>query len=232
MRVTPRVLSFDLDDTLWACHEVIERAEQALHDWLQRHYPRIPAEYDRAAMRDVRRRMAEARPALGADLTALRRESLAWHAERAGYDRALAEEGVAVFLRERQRVTPFADVRPALEALARDYPLVALTNGNADIRRTELGHLFRHAFSAADVGAAKPDPALFRAACDALGVRTAELVHIGDDPLRDVHGARRFGARTVWVRRAFAPWPDGVGRAHHEIASLTELPPLLAAAAG
>jgi putative hydrolase of the HAD superfamily len=138
---------------------------------------------------------------------------------------------VAVFLRERQRVTPFADVRPALETLARDYPLVALTNGNADVRRTELGHLFSHAFSAADVGAAKPDPALFRAACDALGVRTAELVHIGDDPLRDVHAARRFGARAVWLRREPAPWPEGVARAHHEIASLDELPPLLTEAA-
>ena len=30
MRVTPRALSFDLDDTLWACDEVIERAEGAL----------------------------------------------------------------------------------------------------------------------------------------------------------------------------------------------------------
>jgi len=227
MRVTPRALSFDLDDTLWACDEVIERAEGALHAWLARHYPRITAEFDREAMRTIRRETAAARPELAADLTALRRATLQWHAERAGYGPELAEEGVALFLRERQRVTPYADVRPALGALARDYPLVALTNGNADIRQTELGDLFTHAFTAADVGAPKPDPALFRAACDALGLRTAELVHIGDDPVRDVHAARRFGARAVWIRRVPVPWPEGVASPHHEITSLTELPELL-----
>jgi FMN phosphatase YigB (HAD superfamily) len=45
--------------------------------------------------------------------------------------------------------------------------------------------------------------------------------------VRDVHAARRFGARAVWVRRGPDPWPEGLAPAHHEIASLTELPDLL-----
>lgn len=223
----PRALAFDLDGTLWSCDDVIERAEAALYAWLQRHYPRITAAYDRAAMRAVRRDLAERRPDLAADVTALRRVSLEWHAERAGYDPALGQAGVAVFLAERQRVTPYPDARPALERLARDFPLVALTNGNADVWKSDLGDLFDHFLTAADVGAAKPDPALFRAVCRALGLLPWDLVHIGDDPIRDIHAAHAFGARTVWVNRDGAEWPEGARRAHLEVVTLDELPELL-----
>ena len=227
MPPTPRALAFDLDGTLWSCDDVIERAEAALYAWLERHYPRITAAYDRPAMRAIRMDFAARRPELAADLTALRRVSLEWHAEQAGYDPALAEAGVAVFLAERQQVTPYADARPALERLAREYPLIALTNGNADVRRTALGDLFAHAVSAADVGAPKPDPALFRAACSKAGVRPDELIHVGDDPVRDIQAARDFGAGTVWINRHGEPWPEDTPRAHHEIASLDDLPKVL-----
>lgn len=231
MRVTPRVLSFDLDDTLWSCDDVIERAEQVVHGWLAERHPRITDEFDRETMRQLRWRFAEQRPELAVDLTELRRVSLRWHAERAGYDAqtgaALAEQGVSVFLDARHQVTPYADVRPVLERLAQHYPLVAVTNGNADVMRTELADLFDLALSAADVGAAKPDPAVFRAVCEAHGIRAGDLVHVGDDPIRDVHAARAFGARAIWLNRAGDPWPEDLPRGHHELDSLHDLVALL-----
>ncbi len=230
--LTPRALTFDLDGTLWSCDDVIARAEGALYQWLTRHFPRITEAHDPEAMRRVRRDFAERRPELAADLTALRRISLEWHAERAGYDPALGQAGVEVFLRERQQVTPYPDVRPVLERLAGNYPLVALTNGNADVRRTELGDLFHHAFSAADVGAPKPHPAMYRAACDLLGIAPAELVHVGDDPVRDVQAARSFGAGTVWVNRHGVGWPEELRCPHYEIATLHELLAVLGSAPG
>lgn len=236
MRVTPRVLSFDLDDTLWSCDDVIERAEQAVHGWLATHHPRITDEFDRETMRQLRWQFAEQRPELAVDLTELRRTSLRWHAERAGYDagarEALVEQAVAVFLHERHRVTPYADVRPVLERLATHYPLVAVTNGNADVMRTDLADLFDLALSAAEVGAAKPDPAVFRAVCEAHGIRPGELVHVGDDPIRDVHAARTFGARAIWLNREGQPWPEDLPRAHHELATLHDLASLLAPGQG
>lgn len=232
MRVRPRLLSFDLDDTLWSCDDVIERAEQAVHDWLAAQHPRITDEFDPESMRQLRWQFAEQSPDLAVDLTELRRVSLRWHAQRAGYDadagEALVQQAVSVFLRERHRVTPYGDVRPVLERLAQHYPLVAVTNGNADVARTELGDLFSLALSAADVGAAKPDPAVFRAVCEAHGIRPGDLVHVGDDPIRDVHAARTFGARAVWLNRQGGAWPQDLPRAHHEFASLHDLAPLLA----
>jgi len=227
MRRTPRALSFDLDDTLWDCDEVIERAERRVYDWLAAHYPRIAAEFDLEAMRGIRKEAAERDPRLTTDLSELRRVTLAWHAQRAEYDPGLAEVGLEVFLAERNRVTLFTDVLPVLQALGRRYPLVALTNGNADLARIGLDHLFTLSLSAVDVGAAKPDPAMFRAVCEALEIRAGDLLHVGDDPVRDVHAARRFGARTVWVNRTASGWPEDLPRAHHEIETFAALHELL-----
>lgn len=227
MRVEPRAIAFDLDDTLWSCDDVIERAERAVYDWLERHYPEITREFDLESMRALRHERAERDAALAADLTRLRHETLVWHARRAGYPEAMAEHAVGVFLHERNRVELYADVLPVLERLSERVALVALTNGNADLETIGLDHLFSVRLSAADVGAPKPHPAMFRAACEQLGLRPGDLVHVGDDPHRDVHAARRFGARAVWVNRARADWPGGVPRAHHEVESLEPLPDLL-----
>lgn len=227
MRHEPGAIAFDLDDTLWSCDDVISRAERAVYDWLERHYPAITAEFDLESMRSLRNEHARRDPALAADLTRLRHETLVWHARRAGYPEALAEHAVGVFLHERNQVEPYADVLPVLEALSARVALVAVTNGNADLQAIGLDHLFRVRLSAADVGAAKPDPAMFRAACARLGLRARELVHVGDDPRLDVHAASRFGARTVWVNRAGADWPEDLPRPHHEVESLAPLPDLL-----
>lgn len=227
MRIEPRAVAFDLDDTLWSCDDVIERAEQAVYRWLERHFPAITREFSLEDMRAIRHETTARNPQLAADLSELRRQTLRWHARRANHDETLAEHALRVFLEERNRVRLYDDVLPVLERLHGRVPLIALTNGNADLGRIGLDHLFAVQLSAADVGAPKPDPAMFRAACEQLGLRAGDLVHVGDDPHRDVHAARRFGARTVWVNRTGAPWPGDVPRAHHEITTLEPLPDLI-----
>ena len=68
----------------------------------------------------------------------------------------------------------------------------------------------------ADVGAIKPDRAIFRAAEHALGMQDAphgSILHVGDDPRADVAGALRAGWRAAWLhaRNAGSPLP-GAGR--------------------
>lgn len=43
------------------------------------------------------------------------------------------------------------------------------------------------------VGAEKPNPTIFEAACQELGVWPEECVHVGDDRRNDVFGARSAG---------------------------------------
>ena len=52
-------------------------------------------------------------------------------------------------------------------------------------------------------------------------------VHIGDHPRDDIQGAQGAGLRAVWVNPQGAPW-SGAGTPDAQIASLAELPALLA----
>jgi FMN phosphatase YigB (HAD superfamily) len=67
-------------------------------------------------------------------------------------DPALAEPAFEVFFAERNRVTLFDDALPALEFLAARYPLVSLSNGNADVNRVGLGAYFQAAITAREFG--------------------------------------------------------------------------------
>ena len=52
-----------------------------------------------------------------------------------------------------------------------------------------------------EVGAAKPDPAIYRAACDALGSRPRDVLFIGDSKRCDLHGPQAFGMQARWLDR-------------------------------
>jgi len=47
-------------------------------------------------------------------------------------------------------------------------------------------------------------------------------LHVGDDPITDVRGAREAGMRTIWFNPGGAPWPTG-RRPDAEIKSLRQL---------
>ena len=48
-----------------------------------------------------------------------------------------------------------------------------------------------------EIGCAKPNPATFEAAAEALDVKTCEIVHIGDREAKDVAGPHAVGARAI-----------------------------------
>ena len=69
-------------------------------------------------------------------------------------------KAIEVFLTERNNITFFDGVVPTLQHLSQRYKLGALSNGNADINRLGLDAYFSFAYSAEQVGAAKPEPHL------------------------------------------------------------------------
>ncbi|MEO5794642.1 MAG: HAD-IA family hydrolase [Rhodoferax sp.] len=202
-----QAISLDLDDTLWPVWPAIERAEATLLQWLSDHAPATAARYPSTlALRAVREQLELERPDLLHDLSALRRESIRLALRHAGDDPALAEAAFEAFFAARQRVDFYPDALPALARLAARFPLVALSNGNADVHRVGIGHWFHAALSAREFGVAKPDPRIFHAAASAAQVDPHQVLHVGDDPLMDVVGAVAAGMQSVWVNRADHSW--------------------------
>ena len=218
-----RLICFDLDDTLWPCHAVISAAEAECYAWLQRFAPRLTAQYGLQQLREHRISMAERNPEIAHDLTEVRLRSLAALLRGQGYAYAVAVEACAVFRRARNRVTPYAEVAGHLARLRPHYTLVSVTNGNSQIEQTPLAESFDHSLTAAEVGAAKPHPALFIGASQRSGIPLEASLHVGDDPVRDVQAARLLGMGTVWVNRDARPWPPDLPPADLEVAELTAL---------
>ena len=203
-----KAITLDLDDTLWPIWPTIERAEKALLDWLADHAPMTSALFaNPAALREIRAEMSTSRPDLKHDMSALRRESIRLALHRAGDDPLLAEAAFEVFFAERQRVTFFEDVLPALEVLAARFPLVALSNGNADVHRVGLGRFFSASVCAREFGVGKPDPRIFHAAAGAADCLPEFILHVGDDVTLDALGALNAGMQAAWLNRSDSPWP-------------------------
>lgn len=203
-----RAISLDLDDTLWPIWPTIERAERVLHAWLSIHAPMTAALFaNPMALREIRETMGQMRPDLQHDLSALRRESIRLAIYRAGEDPLLADAAFEVFFAERNNVTLYPDALPALEFLAGRYPLVSLSNGNADLRRVGLDGFFRASISAREFGVGKPDARIFHAAAGALDLLPQQVLHVGDDTVLDVLGAQNAGMQAAWANRNEALWP-------------------------
>lgn len=226
-RLKVRAISLDLDDTLWPIWPTIARAETALQDWLRERAPATSALMtDPQVRHQLREQAQQLHPAIRHQLSALRCEMIRLALARCGEDTALAEPAYEVFYEARHQVQFFDDALPALEALAARFPIVALSNGNADVDRIGVGRFFHAGLSAERLGFGKPDPRMFEAAAQAAGVAAHEVLHVGDDAALDVLGALACGMQTVWVNREDHLWTHEA-LPHETVSSLAELPPLL-----
>lgn len=196
-----KAVLFDLDDTLWPIVPVIERAERILHEWLECHAPEVANAVTIDDMRARRQALMRSDPVYQIDLRRLRHMVLTEAFHRHGGDPRMVEEAMEVFSRARNEVEPFADVVPALSKLQQRFVIGSISNGVADLEEIGLAHFFRVSVAAYQLGLAKPDPAIFLAACSALGVRPDEAIYVGDDPLLDVQGAHGAGLAAVWLNR-------------------------------
>jgi FMN hydrolase / 5-amino-6-(5-phospho-D-ribitylamino)uracil phosphatase len=200
-----KAVLFDLDDTLWPVVPAIERAERLMFAWLQQHAPAVASLFTIEQLRERRKELMATDPVYQLDLRKLRHAGLVEALRHAGEDQSLADRAMAVFSRARNEVTLFADVVPALTALKDRVALGTVTNGVADLHAVGIAHLFRTSVAAYEIGCAKPEPAIFLAACEALGVAPEETVYVGDDPLLDVEGAQKAGLQGVLLRRTELP---------------------------
>ena len=219
-----RAITLDLDDTLWPIWPTIARAEVVLQNWLGAHAPATQALCQQpGVLRAIREQVHHECPDLLHDMSALRRESIRRALLRAGDDPALAQDAFEAFFAERQRVELFADALPALEYLSSRFPVVALSNGNADVQRVGLGRYFYASVSAREVGVAKPDVRIFQHGAQAAGVPTQQVLHIGDDAHLDGVGGLQAGMQVAWLNRAGHDWAHAPHTPHLTVADLGAL---------
>jgi putative hydrolase of the HAD superfamily len=100
----------------------------------------------------------------------------------------------------------FPETRATLDALAqRGYKLGLISNWDARLRpllaELDIARYFHVSVISCEVGAEKPDAAIFQHALRCARVRPAAALHIGDSPREDVRGARAVGMRALLLER-------------------------------
>ena len=218
-----RAICFDLDNTLWDVWPVIMRAEKAMYDFLAERYPRTVANVTVEALREARSEVAEEHPQMAHDFTFLRQQALRNLAATHGYPDVLVDEAFQVFIDARNDVALYDEVIPALTRLKHRYRLFTASNGNADLAKIGIAHLFERSIAAREVGALKPDPVVFHKVIEGTDLDVSEVLYVGDDPVMDVVGSRGAGMHPVWMNRDGASWPEELPPARFAITSLTEL---------
>lgn len=195
-------ISLDLDDTLWPFAPSVARAETMLQAWLIEHAPRTATLLTTPdALARLRDKYEVDHPEMAGDYRALRLGSLTAALEAVNEDTSLTLPAYEVFYAARNNVEFFEDVLPALEWLSGRFPLVAVSNGNANLALTGGQEFFVGALSAKQFGVAKPQAAIFHAAAKMASAKPAEMLHVGDDFDLDVVGATNAGLQAAWLVR-------------------------------
>jgi FMN hydrolase / 5-amino-6-(5-phospho-D-ribitylamino)uracil phosphatase len=222
-----KVITFDLDNTLWDVEPVLLRAEAAQRDWLLEHRPGTIEPYDHEALWEFKKSVWKRHPELAHQISQIRIQLLYELQLNAGYPEAEAMQGAKqafeVFLGIRHGVVLYEEALEVIASLAGQYTLGALTNGNADIYKTDAAEYFDFAILAEEVNASKPAPDMFHAAVEKTGASPEQIIHVGDNPEHDIAAARNVGMRTVWMNSQGEEWPGGT-RADREIDNLRQLP--------
>lgn len=229
--MTIKLITFDLDNTLWPVDQVIRCAEKTSALWLHKNHPGVSARFDVNALIAVRNKLVKETPQYRHNLTALRKAALTHAFLECGYSileaKHSSDAAFRIFHDARNQVTPFPHALETLERLSQRYQLGTLTNGNADLQKIGLAHFFRFQHSSESIGKRKPEADMFYAALRDSGASANESIHIGDHPSEDIGAALTHGFSAIWANVIAQPWPNDMPPPQYRFNDWQQLPALL-----
>ncbi|MBS0971030.1 flavin mononucleotide phosphatase [Chimaeribacter arupi] len=199
---TLSALTFDLDDTLYDNAPVIRRTELESMNFLRGYHPLL-AEVESGHFQQLRAELRQQDPEIYHDVTQWRWRAVHLGLTRLGLSDAEASQGadeaMAHFAQWRSRIEVPQETHDTLKALAARWPLVAVTNGNADPAAFGLSDYFECVLRSGPHGRAKPYEDMYHLAARQLNLPLHEILHVGDDLTTDVAGSVRCGMQSCWI---------------------------------
>ncbi|HSB89625.1 MAG TPA: HAD family hydrolase [Anaerolineales bacterium] len=191
-----RAVGFDLDDTLYPERAFVLSGFAAAAEWLE-------GETGTAAQETLAQLTDLFEAGVRGDTFDrwLRSQQLPVAAYRAGM--------IQAYRKHKPRLSPFADVPPALERLRANYRLGLATEGARAVQEAKLEAIgVRDRFDAVillgeeERSQWKPNPWPLTRLAEALQISPKGMVYVGDNPQKDFEAARRAGMTSVRLRRS------------------------------
>lgn len=226
-----RLITFDLDHTLWNPDEALQRAEAESYQFLCEQFPAFAHIFSAEDFFVMRVQAREHYPELHYRVSELRRvttrDALLQAGATAQQADELSKQAFDIFWSQRQQVAIFDETPALLHALKQHFTLGAISNGNASLRAIGLDHFFAFHFSADDFPQGKPAPDMFLAALQHKNLAPQQVLHIGDHPVDDMQAAQAVGMKTLWVNLDKKPWSETLSAPDFTVTALQQIVPLL-----
>jgi len=200
-----KLITLDLDNTLWNVTPTLIRAEKLLTTWISNNVPEAKPFYQKENLLSLRQQFNKQYPDKKHFPTLMRKTLLKQCFLQSGLSTERSEElteaAFAIFIKERNNVDLFPETLDILKMLSQQYSIVALTNGNADLSLIGINDFFTDHYSAESTGKAKPDTHMFSEALTATKNKAPYTLHIGDHPTEDIQAASSLGINTIWFNQ-------------------------------
>lgn len=220
-----KLITFDLDDTLWDVRPTLINAEKKTREFIESKLGKLEwGSWEE--FKEIRKNLIKTDASYEYDVGKLRKKLLLMKIEEklgaTEEAKKLAENAFEIFYIERNKVNFFKGVIEALSELASEFKLASLTNGNACIKTIGLDNIFEFNVSSVDVKSNKPNSSHFEKALQLTGFTKNEMLHIGDHQVNDMLAAHNFGVKHLWFNpdnldwevdcmplpTAFSEWPS------------------------
>ena len=204
-----KMITFDLDDTLWDNMPTITKAEFETRKWIEDQVGKVEWG-DFNDFIKIREELIKNDPSVQWDISKLRKEIFRiklLHIEPESYRNRIVENAFDLFMLKRHEIELFDDVEVVIKDLSKKYTLGVLTNGNADIYKFDIGKYFHFSISSLEAKNSKPHRAHFDEAIKQVdNVSFENILHIGDHQVHDILGAHNLGIDTLWFNNNNSEW--------------------------
>ena len=199
-----KLISFDLDNTLYDNEPVIKLAEEKsqkyLHQEFNKHHQRFNADqflHYRKQLIDSEKYLLDDQDSQYNNLSFLRQKVLLKCCHNLPNASQVAQKAFELFIEYRHKIIIPNEIISMLKALNRRYILVSATNGNCEADNLNFEGLFKKHYSATQGYRAKPHPAMLnQMTCD-FKFNANQILHIGDSLIDDGGTAERAGCHFI-----------------------------------
>lgn len=197
-------ITLDLDNTLYNNHLIITQAEKKSITFLKKYH----AALNHLKINDYytsRLKILSENPNIYHDVNHWRWKSLQKILLKAGltkYESLLgADQAMDIIIYWRNKINITTNTHTILSALNSKWPLIAITNGNANPKKFGLHKYFYDILIAGKNGRAKPYTDMFDLSAKRFGIACKHILHIGDNLQTDIQGGLSANMQTCWTNQ-------------------------------
>ncbi len=190
-----KVISFDLDNTLYDNSPVITLAEKSSREFLEQEFKKQNKNFNIEDFLKSRNRLIKSNPLKYENLSLLRIDVLKFSCKNLENSNSIVEQAFNLFIENRQQVEIPQPIQEMLITLSKNFKLITITNGNCNAEKLLINDLFSQHYSPQLKFRAKPHPQMFEQAIQDFSINKNELLHVGDEIKTDGQAAEIVGCK-------------------------------------